>query len=291
MRIALSALLVLALQSAHASFDLCLVSDSGTDSVHRIDPITGAYLGSFGGGFLVDPKGVAIDQSINTAYVIDGSRLSLWNYNTGEFKTSFNIGEVGTSLTRASDGTLLVASAFGLHRYSTTGVLSLTYGSGVVDAGILGPDGQIYVASGTNTLNRYKLTTGALIGTQSWQADRFAYLNGDQVLNAYGATFLEVDTLNNGATASTSPGTSLLTSATGVAAGHGGMAFMVGTTATANVGGLVREDMNTGTFGTLIGTAYLQNPTGLANVVAPEPGTLAGIATALGMLTLRRRRK
>lgn len=294
---------------AHASFDLSLVTDAGTNSVHRIDPITNAYLGSFGGGILSNPRGIAINQSLQRAYILDASsRVSVWNYNTGEFVSSFNSSVSGASFLNAnSDGTLNVAGSTFVRRFSVSGSTLATYtrsGAFNIQQGIRLQDGQFYMSTRTGdnrAVERFNYSTGAFIGSSLWYADRLIPMSGSydpspnaNALNAFaftGTVTVELDTFNNGPTNSSASATSLLDTVAGIAEGHGSMSFVLGRDKTTPTrGGIARFDRNTFTYGlTLAGTANIVNPTGLANVVAPEPGTM--IAVGVGLAALARRRR
>lgn len=294
---------------AHASFDLSLVTDAGTNSVHRIDPITNAYLGSFGGGFLSSPRGIAINQSLQRAYVLDAtSRVSVWNYNTGEFVSSFNANVPGASFLNAnSDGSLNIAGSTFVRRFSVSGSTLATYtrsGAFNIQQGIRLQDGQFYLSTRTGdsrAFERFNYTTGAFIGSSSWLADRVIPMSGSfdasptaNALTAYafgGTVFAELDSINNGPIGGVFTSITLLDTVVGLAEGHGGMSFVLGRDKnTPTRGGILRFDRNTLTVGpTLAGTANIVNPTGLANVVAPEPGTM--IAVGVGLAALARRRR
>ncbi len=84
--------LTLLTASAQASFELLLVADNGsntfgTRAVHRFDPVSGAYMGKFG-GFNADISSTHLDQATNSLYVITATETSRWNYNTGEYMSS-----------------------------------------------------------------------------------------------------------------------------------------------------------------------------------------------------------
>lgn len=293
--------------AASASYDLALVTDSGTDTVHRLDPVTGAYFGSFGGGILSDPRGVVVNQSLGVAYVLDAtSRISAWNYSTGAFVTSFNSDVIGAKfLTGNADGTLNVTGTTLARRFSTSGATLATYTrNGTLDTqlGILLRDGLFYLSTRTGvsrSLERFNYATGAFVGANGWLADRLTPIQSIGAANTFNAyvsgtgtsVALELDAMNNGPTLSGLVTTALIDTVAGVAPGHGGMMFVLGRDSTTPTrGGIVRFDMNTLTAATvLVGTGQIVTPTGIANVVAPEPGTIA--ALGLGALVLLRRRR
>jgi len=291
---------------APASFDMAMVTDSGTNSVHRLDPINNVYLGSFGGGILTNPRGIVVNQNIGTAYVLDAySRVSAWNYNTGAFISSFNSGVFGAKfLTGNSDGTLNVTGDTYARRFTTSGTTLTFYSrNGLYDTqqGIRLNDGNFYMSTRTgdnSTLEFFNYSTGAYIGSAGWTADRLMPIpttSGGNTLNAYvstGLVYLELDYMQNGPSFATFGSTTLIDTVAGVAPGHGGMAFIAGRDrANPTRGGLVRFDMNALTAGpTLAGTSYIQTPTGLATVVAPEPATMLALGGGLAMLLRRRKR-
>lgn len=293
--------------SASASFDLSLVTDSGTNSVHRIDPISNVYLGSFGGGILSNPRGVVVNQTTQRAYVLDGgSRISTWNYNTGAFISSFSSGVMGASfLSMNSDGTMNIAGAGTVRRVSQAGVTLANYvrnGTLDVQSGILLRDGFFYMSTrmgSTPVLERFNYASGAYLGASNWLADRMtpiADIPGSiaNTFNAYVVTttvFAELDLFNAGPNLIGGVTTTLIDTSAGVAAGHGNMMFVLGRDkAVPTRGGIGRFDMNTFTWGsTLAGTGQIVTPTGLANIVAPEPSSL--LALAAGAWLLRRSRK
>lgn len=161
-----------------ASFDLALVSDSGTDSIQRFDPISGTYLGSFGGGILVDPKGVVVNQAQNRAFVLDAAaRVSIWDYNTGEFVSSFNLSGIATYMNANSDGTLNIALGDRVRRITQGGALLTEYvrnGTFNVQQGMMGGDGFFYMStrSGDSVRLERFASSGTFVGFQSWAADR-----------------------------------------------------------------------------------------------------------------------
>lgn len=293
--------------AASASFDMALVTDAGTNSVHRIDPINNVYLGAFGGGILSNPRGVVVNQLLNRAYVLDSaSRISVWNYNTGAFLTSFSVNIIGAKLlTGNSDGTLNVTGTAVVSRLSATGTPLTTYvRSGTLDTqqAILMNDGFFYLSTRNTTnqsLERFNYATGAFLGASNWLADRIAPIpavGGANAFNAYAIgsdVLLELNFMNGGPTFVDSDFTPLIDRVAGIASGHGGMTFVVGRDRTTPTrGGILRVDANSLTAGpTLAGTAQIVNPTGIATVVAPEPATMLALGGGFALLLRRRRRQ
>lgn len=300
------------LATAQASFEMCLVTDSGTDSVHRIDPISNAYLGSFGGGFLNDPRGVAVDQTLGRAYILDSSsRVSVWNYSTGQFVSSFNATVSGATFLNAnSDGTINVAGSTFVRRFSKSGSLLATYnraGSSAIQQGILLNDGAFYmstrVVGGSGTLERFNYATGALLGTSVWISERMLPLPYASpvspiatALNAYvfgsASVNIELNLISGGTNVATAVANStLVDTVVGMTHGHGGLTYILGRDrVTPTRGGILRFDRDTLIAGTsLAGTTAIVTPTGMATVVAPEPGTM--IVIGAGIATLIRRRR
>lgn len=291
-----------------ASFDLALVSDSGTDSIQRFDPISGTYLGSFGGGILVDPKGVVVNQAQNRAFVLDAAaRISVWDYNTGEFISSFNLSGIATYMNANSDGTLNIALADRVRRITQGGAFLAEYirnGTYGVQQGIMGGDGFFYMStrSGDSVRLERFASSGTFVGFQSWAADRVLSVplagapnSGNyNAINAYefsGASTIEYDLHNSGATVTTFVNNTVFANPSGIALGHGGMTFIIGKIrATPTIGGILRFDRTTGVTGSIIGQSTLQIPTGIATVIAPEPGTMIALGVGIGAL-LRQRKK
>jgi hypothetical protein len=89
--LAIAALAILSTVPAFASFELALITESGSNSIRRIDPLNRVVLGSFGEANLINPSALALDQANNTVYVLNDSfggtnkRITALNYNTGAF--------------------------------------------------------------------------------------------------------------------------------------------------------------------------------------------------------------
>jgi len=299
--------LALAPSFAAASFDLALISDSGTDSIHRFDPITGTYLGNFGSGILVDPKGVAVNQAQNKAFVLDSaSRVTVWNYNTGEFIDSFNVGGTAGYMNMNGDGTLNITLTDRVRRINQSGALVQNYirsGALTIQQGFLANDGRFYMSteSGGNYSLEQFTSSGTFVNNSSWAGTRmmnigtatigtFLY-NTFNAYDSFGNLYCEYDYLNFGPNNISYATNSTLASPAGIALGHAGMTYVVGKVrATPTQGAVMRFDRTTGTFGTIFGQNTIQTPTGIATVIAPEPVSMASLGLGLIALLARRRK-
>jgi len=96
-RLLFVALAATAFVPAQASFELALVLDvdhaNSTVDVKRFDVNTGAYLGSFGGGYInygANNPTLTLDQANGVVYVEQSNSSVLkFNYNTGEYQGEF----------------------------------------------------------------------------------------------------------------------------------------------------------------------------------------------------------
>ncbi|MCE9558455.1 MAG: hypothetical protein K8R88_05840 [Armatimonadetes bacterium] len=291
--------------NASASFELALISDRTANVVHRMDPVTGAYLGSFGQNFLNAPGGVVLDQANNTVYVADTNRVTRWNYNTGDYLGTFvtNSGAVTSFSQNQSDGSFNIATSGGIRRYTMGGSFIRTYTSTSgfgYQSGLLANDGFYYVNTHTTTSvrqDRLNAGSGALIETRTWACDRYLPLGGNNYINLYSygvapaSNYYEVDTLNSGPINTGAFLISAIKDVSGGAIGHNGIVYAVGLDAAVTTrGAICKIDPVALSNGSAYGTSFLQNPSGIAVVVAPEPGGV--FALALGAtLILRTRRK
>lgn len=119
--------------SAFASFEMQLVleREGGLGQVRRYDPENNLNLGTFGRGTMAGGIAIALNQSIQTAYVLDRIGASTvvhrYNYNTGSFQGSFVAD--GVSLAReievAPSGELMIAGVrngtSSVHTFSVSG--------------------------------------------------------------------------------------------------------------------------------------------------------------------------
>lgn len=294
----------LASAASHASFEMLLVLDGTTKSVHRFDPQSGAYLGNFGAGWLNNPQNITIDQSTGTAYVWETeaitstSKVVAFNYNTGErtgggFLTGYFSDPVQAF--RRANGEFLVAGQALCMRLSVAGYASTTYSATGMQGGVAeGTDGQVYLANyTTKRVERFSLA-GALLATSS----ATSFVGEGQMTRYGGRMYFATSASNvfsidqgfaNGGGSWRQLNTANVGTTRGLAFGHGGLMYIAGMNAGGTAGIVQRWDADLSQFGGTFGESVLKNPIGCAAVVAPEPGTLA--ACALGLAALARRRK
>lgn len=314
-------LLAFAVSPAIASYELLLIPEAETGRVHRIDPVTGASFGFFGGSELV-PNQVAASPSQRTAWV-NGSFLGSFDYSTGA-----RLGATGavTSATLFHDPAQnhLYTLAFGtLTRRTTAGAVLTSFtatisGSSYAWSASLLPGNRAIVFGSTNgnlAARTFSLTDGATISTlqgslaitqasynvgQSFAITRgantyvyYAMRDGDGLWRI-GRTTVNVNGAIVSHAASSLSGFALGSYSLGLAPSHNGF-YVVGADL---IGGTrVREFLVTDQGSWLALNSY-QLPSityssntfmNVATVLAPEPASL--VALGLGAITLLRRRR
>lgn len=298
-----------AVGGAHASFEMLLVLDAGTKSIHRFDPQSGAYLGQFGAGWLNNPQSIVIDQSTGTAYVRDTlagagiGAIVAFDYNTGERKAGFIGGlpfqSSAVQMARnPNTGEFLCiggTGANGLLRISSTGVVTPiqvnTDPSGVA----FNPaNNEIYFAfAGFNTVERYTNGLG-LVGSKVVGVafgDGQLTLGGTTKKGYFATGFGRVMGFDLGLTTITQINMTDFSATKGVAFGHGDVLFTCGLNAAGTDGLVGRFDVGLGVAGGTFGSGQLSNPVSLACVVAPEPATWLALAGGLALVVRSRRRQ
>lgn len=304
-RFALCSLLAAALVgAAHASYELMLVADSGTNSIHRFDASSGAYLGSFGAGRFSALTSIAVNASTGMCYVSDFNRgtISEFDYSNGLLMNEFLV--YGTSgaprnVAVLPTGDLLVAGQSGLVRLSTYGSLVRTYATGAYAGCGYSPDGYAYGVDASSTLRRYNASSGALSGVTTLPSISISFY---WQMAFSGPVGYLADPDHQGVRSLTSANppvsanlylTPTVDKPRALAFGHGPTLYVAGVNAANSAQGIVQ------TYSTVSGSMYqtvsfgqsqLKNPMSIAVVVAPEPSSIAALGLG-ALLILRRKRK
>lgn len=297
-----------------------MVGDSATKSIHRFDGSTGAYLGSFGSGFISNLQNLAIDQATNSAYVSDaGTGLTrVFNYNTGVHLFDYaSLGSNGSgqTLARIPTGFVIGYYTAGWSILDNSGsqtnfVLGLQVGgtSPIAMASVRHDSGNIIGAafSGASaavaslqllnpslatatakTLDVTDMGVWTELGQVSVSGNSGTWITTTGNLRTFSVNSAGT-TISMGASSyiptGFAPGTTR-----GVGMGHGRTVYVSGRNA-ANTSGIISRGVlgSSASLGTF-GAGILQQPMMMQVVVAPEPGTL--VALSFGALLLRRRKK
>lgn len=294
--------------SSFASFELALISDNTTKTIHRYDVDSGVYLGSFGANRLTGTVGsVCIDQSINAAYVADGSSIKKFDYNTGEYLGFMTVTGPIRQMNLANDGRLIVANTaagagpniytFGSTTPTTTPGYNTTT---IVAAGIQSQNGgyndllndtSIYRLVGRS--NPANIPTSYVAGGSATGVDmagrnnRLSYVfsggwftwgiaSTTAAGGVVGLSFASAPTLTAGY------------SLTGTSFGHVD-AYAVATNGTASQMGF----FDIANFNVTVRNlpSQIQNARDVAVVVAPEPASMLALGSGIALLIRRRRNR
>lgn len=304
MKYSLVGLLVLSAMSSQASYELLLVADPTERVIHRLDSVSGSYLGTFGKGILLGPRSVAVNASLGRAYVYDHvqEKVFTFSYSTGVLLSSFSTASLSTIDTTfgyvsvMSSGNLLLGLSYGGgFQFTPGGLLTATYVAPAGQPGLTkvtqGQDGRVYgVNWNQSQVACYNVGGGASIGLS---ATNTAYW--DQV--AFGADGIGLTTstvvrfgmspsLPSLASSTFTPFG--LTGATALARGHGNATYLGG--ATASAARIARFDGTDFTSWGFIENPAIKSVAGMATVVAPEPLSVLTLVGGLAVLVRRRRK-
>lgn len=298
--------------TAQASFELAMVLDANAPGggirpgrVHRFDPNTGRYLGSFG-GFSTGATSLAVDQSRSVAYVYDSGFVSRWNYNTGDYLGVFPAFVNGTHIALNPSGTQLVLTTgstnAGLFNPLTGSYLGEVMGNGygTRHRGVAFiPGANRWLTSGDQWRNLHQWSSSfADLGSSqdntsgmlSAPFPQITHVGGRNSTAVYGSAegvirYVDLD-LGFGFV-SEAPNVFGFTRTTGLAPAHFGY-FAVGNTTNGWAIGQFNEfHQGIRTFG----EGIMGSPRAMATVLAPEPGTMLAVGAGLAALAVRRRRR
>ncbi len=291
------ALAVSAAAASHASFELLMAVDFGLNQVHRYDPVTGISLGSFGQGMMSGAAKIAINESTGVAYVTNLylDSVQMWNYHTGHYLGDFaNSVNDPWGIVRLNNGNIVVANGSSVRTYSTSGGLISSFGSSGYG---LGTDG-VNLFLGENFQIRKVTASGSVLGTIATPGrdNNDIQIRGN---TAYSAAFVGSNRLGRfspagmiGYSETTVSNLDPVGNMEAIALSHGAIMYLPGrSTAIGNPTVFSRyhsvSNVAISTFGNLPSTSRI---TGMAIVLAPEPGTMTAIGLGLVGLLRRRRR-
>lgn len=292
---------------AFASFELALITDNTTKTIHRYDVDAGVYLGSFGANRLSGTVGsICVDKANNWAYVVDGGSIKKFNYNTGEYLGGFFVGGSVRQINLANDGRLVVANAgFGagpnLYTFgnssattsvgfnaSTTTISAVQHANG--SFGEIVNDTTFFRYVSRANFGTTPLTS--ILGGAATAVDLAT--RGNTIALAYGSgwgSIARAPIIGTGEATTffplTAPTITTGYSVTGISFGHVD-AIALATNLTASQLGFVDSVNNIVTVRNL--PSQIQNARDIAVVVAPEPATMLALAGGIAAMLRRQKR-
>lgn len=305
--------------TSHASYELVMVADTGTNSVHRFDGTTGAYFGEFAKGFVSTISSFNIDASTGLAYLSDSDlgMTRVFNYSTGTHLADLSFGNNGAfgALSRRANGHFVDGFYNGASGvYDASGGLvhflyTLPIGGSNSIGGASAPHASgrhltVAVSFGLSQVQIYDADvpwSTAIAGSAtvsdmggetsvsqiSVSGDRAAWIGNNNRVR-YMSIGAGASSVTLGATGTISTFSSGTTS--GIGWGHGNTVYIGGRNA-GNTAGLLMRTVygSTAALGTF-GSNVLQQPRFIQTVVAPEPASLLALAGGLALLMRRKRR-
>lgn len=312
---------------AWGSYELLMQIDmdfGGVPAIRRFDPVSGAYLGAFGAGYLRDPSQMIYRNG--ELYVLDSvgplvaqGRIHRFNPSTGAILGTIALpsgwGKAGgnSGFSILANGNFLVSdgvtgSASFLNEYTPTGAyLANRFWGGATGAAYFGMAyseayRRIYaVNAGTNSIDVFDYNSSGAFNTP---VQSFLVAGGPIQMNIFGGyvyytaqstydyvhRFPILGNGNLGTVETLDPSIATYLRTRGAGVGHSPYAYTMQQNGTTSKWSFQRFNHVTkdplGTFG----EGIVLNPRGNPEIIAaPEPATL--VALGAGMLALRRRRK
>lgn len=288
--------------AAHGSYELLLVADRGTDSIHRYDPQSRTYLGSFGGGFLQNPVGIAVNKAAGECYVIEANNeaIFVFNYSTGNLLRINQVASASPAPRLTFDGGTNLGyvgnSSGGLYNINT-GAIVRSWNIPSTGAGITydsASNRYFMVNSFNNTISTYLASSSAATGTTP--AGPILFEEGDIATLRGDAYFCDnTDMLFQWSTSIGSAPIHYSTATTmpviqGLVSGHATL-YICGQLVAAGARGIMMYDPISNRYGSAFGQAQLLDPQQMAIVLAPEPGAFLALGAGAAAIVLRRRKK
>lgn len=316
----------------YSSPELMLVADTGNTligapgKIDRYDPYTGAYLGSFGAGYLKNPIAVSVIGS--EAYVSDDltvngsnySRIFKFNFSTGAYDGMvYNGGPYQLNSINSYNGNLVATDRGNSNVAGYAGIWTLTPTGGVLGYSLIPGPTNVVLDAGTVVGSNYfgavfnsAFNGGGIVdgnldangkvvsfnntidATEAYFGIASAAVNGQQfIFGAATPNGLTSEYIRKFDTSGNMVGSYQLSSTdhlvASLAAGHNGMLYGMsydGTVTRYDGGG----SLALGPLGTFK-LANTVNPYSIAVYAAPEPVTMVGLALGTWALVSRRRRK
>ena len=304
MKYSLVGLLVLSAMSSQASYELLLVADPTERVIHRLDSVSGSYLGTFGKGILSNPRSVAVNASLGRAYVFDSTQQKVFtfSYSTGVMLSSFSTAPLTVSpstygyLSVMSSGNLLLGLSYGGgFQLTPGGSLTATYIPPASQPGlskvIQGQDGRVYgVNWNQGQVACYNAGGGASIGVSATNTAYWDLVSmGAEGIGLAANAVVRIGMSPSLPSLASSTFTPFgLTGATALARGHGNAIYLGGATSTA--ARIARFDGTDFTSWGFIENPAIKSVAGMATVVAPEPLSVLTLVGGLAVLVRRRRK-
>lgn len=304
MKYSLVGLLVLSAMSSQASYEFLLVADPVERVIHRLDPVSGSYLGTFGKGILSGPRSVAVNASLGRAYVYDNlqEKVFTFSYSTGVMLSSFSTASLSTLettfgyLSVMNSGNLLLGlSHGGGFQLTPGGSLNATYLTPGGQPGLTkvtqGQDGRVYgVNWNQNQVACYNAGGGAAIGVSGTPTAYWDLVS--MGAEGIGLTTSSVVRIGLSPSLPTLASTTIpsfgLSSVGALARGHGNSVYIGGSTASATR--IARFDGTDFANWGFIENPAIKSIAGMATVVAPEPMSVLTLVGGLAILARRRRK-
>lgn len=289
--------------SALASFDLMLVRDAG--KIHRIDPVSGAYLGNF--QLTTSSSVMAASSARKSLYMVSGATVGAVDYSTGDYRligTSLGFTPSAMAMSR-NEATLYVASNNG--NVAQLDATTLIRGADITLEPATTRIHSLYVTVGGLFLATIRNASGHYLRSYSSSGSMISSINIDsntletytngitvnqnqifygRTSNSYGGAILDplLGTLSSGFTNNVP----LFSSLVGMHDGHIG-SYWTGLDSTPANGFKVQYINPFQNWDRTFTYSQITAPLSTALVLAPEPTSLA--ALALGGLALIRRRR
>lgn len=302
-----SILALAAAASSYGSFELVMVADYSNNVIRRYDGGTGAALGTFAGGYMGQIGAIAINQTVQRAYVFDriSKNIFAFNYNTGEYIQNWATGGYYYSwLSTDLNGNIILAGSNSgglsmMARYSPTGTL-MTSWTVASDTDYFGAaqsaDGTIWALdafSGPAKIDRFASSGGASINSYSVPGTT---TSGGQTTSSGNVVYFPSHystTISYFSTAAPAsivdlPLSSVFTSTFGIVFGHGDTAYVAGSK---NGNGVLARYNKKSGYVSSIASVATTDFAGVAVAVAPEPGTWLALCGGLALCGLHRRRQ